>query len=514
MTDSAVITDRQASFSRSEEEDSDDSGVKDVSKKPDSNEDSRPRSNEKTEDNGNHEKSKGRDKSPTKREREVNSEDNDIFNVGDLVWARSPNTTFYPCVVTQDSYFKFHTKIVKSDPGHHGNKSPGPGNSGDKGMRQYHVQYLGENKRTWLRDNLIIPYKGLAHYEKLAMEDLQNINKIYKPKSEASKTAWREAVIMAQQFEDLSNRERINKCELARAFERGGDKAIQKKLEIEKQRRNSESDRSPEKFKSPTSPKKNVDSEDKKKSMQYRRKDELQYKMSRSSEYDKRKRKSEDEKKVEEVKPIIPFNVFDASTTPTFNRSFKIKQIKPEPEEPITKSSPTLSETFSNESKAGNGICSDEQNNSTKQEIKEEEEVESTPNHSSIDEEGNYKTFSSNSEDELTEGSLVWAKQRVSSYFGSKYVVFLIFVLLQGYPYWPAVIARDPKDGEFVKLPQLSDSQNTNSQYKSQRKMHVLFLEYNNQRAWLTSGALQRYVGKRKFEEEAAKAGPNRKKDF
>merc|ERR1711862_960607 len=97
------------------------------------------------------------------------------------------------------------------------------------------------------------------------------------------------------------------------------------------------------------------------KSMQYRRKDELQYKMSRSSEYDKRKRKSEDEKKVEEVKPIIPFNVFDASTTPTFNRSFKIKQIKPEPEEPITKSSPTLSETFSNESKAGNGICSDEQ---------------------------------------------------------------------------------------------------------------------------------------------------------
>ena len=514
MTDSAVITDRQASFSRSEEEDSDDSGVKDVSKKPDSNEDSRPRSNEKTEDNGNHEKSKGRDKSPTKKEREVNSEDNDIFNVGDLVWARSPNTTFYPCVVTQDSYFKFHTKIVKSDPGHHGNKSPGPGNSGDKGMRQYHVQYLGENKRTWLRDNLIIPYKGLAHYEKLAMEDLQNINKIYKPKSEASKTAWREAVIMAQQFEDLSNRERINKCELARAFERGGDKAIQKKLEIEKQRRNSESDRSPEKFKSPTSPKKNVDSEDKKKSMQYRRKDELQYKMSRSSEYDKRKRKSEDEKKVEEVKPIIPFNVFDASTTPTFNRSFKIKQIKPEPEEPITKSSPTLSETFSNESKAGNGICSDEQNNSTKQEIKEEEELESTPNHSSIDEEGNDETFSSNSEDELTEGSLVWAKQRVSSYFGSKYVVFLIFFLLQGYPYWPAVIARDPKDGEFVKLPQLSDSQNTNSQFKSQRKMHVLFLEYNNQRAWLSSGALQRYVGKRRFEEEAAKAGSNRKKDF
>ena len=86
-----------------------------------------------------------------------------------------------------------------------------------------------------------------------------------------------------------------------------------------------------------------------------------------------------------------------------------------------------------------------------------------------------------------------------------------ISCLFQGYPYWPAVIARDPKDGEFVKCP-LSDS--NNSQYKSQRKMHVLFLEYNNQRAWLPSSALHCYTSKAQFEEEAAKAGPNRKKDF
>ena len=73
------------------------------------------------------------------------------------------------------------------------------------------------------------------------------------------------------------------------------------------------------------------------------------------------------------------------------------------------------------------------------------------------------------------------------------------------------MIARDPKDGEFVKPP-LSDSQN--NQLKAQRKMHVLFLEYNNQRAWLPSSSLQLYKGRRQFEEEAAKAGSNRKKDF
>ena len=58
----------------------------------------------------------------------------------------------------------------------------------------------------------------------------------------------------------------------------------------------------------------------------------------------------------------------------------------------------------------------------------------------------------------------------------------------------------------------MSDSQN--NQLKAQRKMHVLFLEYNNQRAWLPSSSLQLYKGRRHFEEEAAKAGPKCKKDF
>ena len=91
--------------------------------------------------------------------------------------------------------------------------------------------------------------------------------------------------------------------------------------------------------------------------------------------------------------------------------------------------------------------------------------------------------------------------------------VFLQFyqLIFQGYPYWPAVITRDPKDGEFVKCPNLSES---HSQFKSQRKMHVLFLEYNNQRAWLPSSALKSYTSKSQFEAEVAKAGAARKKDF
>ena len=44
--------------------------------------------------------------------------------------------------------------------------------------------------------------------------------------------------------------------------------------------------------------------------------------------------------------------------------------------------------------------------------------------------------------------------------------------------------------------------------------MHVLFLEYNNQRAWLPSSALAKYRGKQQFEQEAAAAGPSKKKDF
>ena len=67
-------------------------------------------------------------------------------------------------------------------------------------------------------------------------------------------------------------------------------------------------------------------------------------------------------------------------------------------------------------------------------------------------------------------------------------------------------MARDPDEGEFVKVP--------DSQFKTQRKCHVLFLEYNNQRAWLPCTSFKEYKGRQQFQDEAAKAGPNRKKDF
>ena len=60
----------------------------------------------------------------------------------------------------------------------------------------------------------------------------------------------------------------------------------------------------------------------------------------------------------------------------------------------------------------------------------------------------------------------------------------------------------------------MPQSDSPHSQFKSQRKLHVLFLEYNNQRAWLPSSACRKYQGKNKLEQEAAKAGASRKKDF
>ena len=66
----------------------------------------------------------------------------------------------------------------------------------------------------------IIPYKGIVHYEQMAIQDVKNINKIYKPKTEALKTAWREAVLLAQQLEQLTSQERISRC-MARLRERG-----------------------------------------------------------------------------------------------------------------------------------------------------------------------------------------------------------------------------------------------------------------------------------------------------
>ena len=427
MTESVMVAEKRgAGMSRSEEDDSDDSGViKDVNKKK-SEEVNMENNAEDTDETDNTLKQKSAfgDRSPTKTSRSESSDSKVSFIVGDLVWARAMNSTFYPCVVTPDPHFKFHTKIVKSDPGNLGNKSGSSLEEG-QGHRQYHVHYLGENKRVWLQRNLIIPYRGLAHYEKLAMEDLQNINKIYKPKTEASKLAWREGVQIAQGMEELSHRERVAKCDLARMLERGGDKALQKKMEIEKekQRRASGSEKSPEKFKSPSSPRKSIDSDDKKKSMQYNRKDELAYKMSRLSDSDKKKRKSDDaEKKTDTNKPLIPFNVFENKSTPTFNRSFKIKSDpKPVKEEQETDSSSDDSRKVLSDSPIRETSFSlRDLNGSPRKQVRiQEDRKESTETETEDEKEdlGERVLDQTINSDNLTEGSLVWAKQRVSHFF-------------------------------------------------------------------------------------------------
>ena len=389
--------------SRSEEDDSDDSGViKDVTKtnSEGSNNGANTAVESVSEDDG------GRGAKTPKKcgSKESGGEREAVtFSLGDLVWARTATSVYYPCVVTQDPHFKFHTKIVKSDPGHHigggGGGSPG-GSESAEGHRQYHVHYLGENKRLWLPRSLIIPYKGMSHYEKLAMDDFQNVNKIYKPKAEASKTAWRDAVLIAQKLESLDSRERINECELARAMERGGEKAAQKKLELERQQRSQDTDKQQERFKSPTSSVRRIsESDDKKKS--YRMKDELAYKMSKmsESERERKKRKSGGEKKPEVAKPI-PFNLFD-STTPTFNRSFKIKQVKPVDSE----DKPEESEDV--KSPDSTGYANGSSNTKEEKSLKEEEEEEDVKinQDSELKEEANQTA--------LSEGSLVWAKQRV-----------------------------------------------------------------------------------------------------
>ena len=421
MTETVIGAEKRgAGLSKSDDDDSDDSVVmKDVKKKRSEGVYLTENNFEETASTHKHNSDYG-EGSPSKTSRTQNDDSKVIFNVGDLVWARAMNSTYYPCVVTPDPHFKFHTKIVKADPGNLGNKS---GSSPEDGQRQYHVHYLGENKRVWLHKNFIMPYRGLAQYEKLVMEDLQNINKIYKPKTEASKLAWREGVQIAQGMEDLSNRERVAKCDLARILERGGDKVLQKKMEIEKekQRRTSSSDKSPEKFKSPSSPRKRIDLDEKKKSLQYNRKDELAYKMSRLSDSDKKRKSSDDaEKKLNAYKPFVSFNVFENKSAPTFNRSFKIKSDpKPLKEEQETDSSSDENRKVLSDSPIRETSFSlrDLNGSSRKQVRIQEDRKENNKTENEKEDFGERVSDKTMISENLSEGSLVWAKQRVGSIF-------------------------------------------------------------------------------------------------
>ena len=105
------------------------------------------------------------------------------------------------------------------------------------------------------------------------------------------------------------------------------------------------------------------------------------------------------------VKPI-PFNLFD-STTPTFNRSFKIKQVKPvDSEDNIEALKPEESEGAKSPVSPGysNGSSNTKKEKSLKEDVEPAEDVK-TNQDSDLKEE--------TSQSALSEGSLVWAKQRV-----------------------------------------------------------------------------------------------------
>ena len=227
--------------------------------------------------------------------------------------------------------------------------------------RQYHLQQLGDNRRLWVQSHLIIPFTGIADYEQLAIQDVKNINKIYKPKTEAAKVSWREAVLVAQQLEPMPPAERVRKCDWARLREIGGP-ALQKKLEYDNKKRaeaeagkkenakkvSGEGGLSPEKFKSPSSPKKGDDS-GRPKSDQVRRKEEMDYKMFRMSSLQK---KSDDKKRKRQSSE----GGSSDATSPT-------KLAVPEPQAPVTtfnmsfKNPVGLAAGFDKDAEAVNGLA-------------------------------------------------------------------------------------------------------------------------------------------------------------
>ena len=183
----------------------------------------------------------------------------------------------------------------------------------------------------------------------MAISDVKNFNKIYKPKSEQMKNSWKEAVVSAQRLESMDTRERLRFCDLARLEDRGG-KALIKKYESDhrqEERRRSNSHHLPADpdaaaTRSPSvspavSPKKNsspgsAELHTKKmgNSGHYNRRDEMEYKMHRlSGGSQARKRKVSESKEAASKPKPVPFETPRAA--PTFNRSFKIKKDKPPP---------------------------------------------------------------------------------------------------------------------------------------------------------------------------------------
>lgn len=430
---------------------------------------------------------------------------------------------------------RFHTKIVKSEPGssavdHETGKVRG---AVEEPCRQYHLQQLGDNRRLWVPSNLIIPFTGIADYEQLAIQDVKNINKIYKPKTEAAKMSWREAVLVAQQLEPMVPAERVRKCDWARLREIGGP-ALQKKLEYDNKKREAEeedrgrkdegdSSASPEKFKSPSSPRKGgEETVRKEKSDQVRRKEEMDYKMFRMSSMQKKSDDKKEEKKrkrsegSESGSPTKTPVTEPSPTVTTFNRSFKVKKevkIKTESDNFVeskkvdgekVEDAEEVPQSNSNGSGRGGELNSPGgvANGGVK------ESASSQPGGGG-EGGGLGRGVAKDIETEtavegMGEGTLVWAKMRVSVSPSSSTCTDRS---PQGYSFWPCVVSRDPEGGEFVKMP-------ADCLSKSQKKIHVLFLEYNNQRAWIQLTSIKPYKGLEDFNEQKEAASKTKIKDF
>merc|ERR1719376_121495 len=230
---------------------------------------------------------------------------------------------------------------------------------------------------------------------------------------------------------------------------------------------------------------------ERRKSDQVRRREEMEYKMFRMSSMQK---KSDDKKRKrqnsesggssEATSPTKPAVPEPQSPVTTFNMSFKKKkEVKIKLDDDDSDSKRT------GMTEGGNGLAQSNSSNGS--------ELSATGaiiNGSSPAGDGGHmgKSVHTDIETEtagegMGEGTLVWAKMR-------------------GYSFWPCVVSRDPEGGEFVKLP--------DSLAKSQKKIHVLFLEYNNQRAWIPLGCIKTYRGLKDFKEQKEAASKSSKKDY
>ena len=412
-----------------------------------------------------------------------------IFGLGDLIWCRSGNHCYYPAVVVNDVSLKFCTKILMST------------NGGGEGgaTRQYNVQMIEDNRLSWVDENHCLPYSGLADYEQVAVGDAGNM-KFYKPKPDRL-SSWKRCVIKADELFTQTKSERVKIMDIERHPEKGGfmgsplknnsemktlfplpdqgDKN-ERKQNIEQTNLStinttcSEAEEQIENENLPNN-KQTVQIKETRKEVPYDT--EVKTKsLKPSSNSPKPKDKPDTPKKLDFV-PVFHSNV-------KFDRSFKIKKDAKKKEEVQNITTPNDANNDDIDmTKISEGDISTQDTLVEIAKTKQSESSELSLNDSNVSPVRKDKTESYSP----CEGALVWAKMR-------------------GYPYWPGIVSRDPKDGEFLKI--------TETLTKTSRRYHVLFLEYGNERAWIGASSLKEYKGINTFLADKDKATKKAKADY